>query len=210
MHYQRMPGQRPSPQGRGGVALRVQVDQQRPLTGQCQPGREINRRRCLANAPFLIRNTENPRHTSRLRGIPLPAQYARQPRHGMATEPAPRPRKSGTPRRHPEHPCLKLRGGILISRGRFEECHFEFHVKRKTSLVQLFHVKRAGRASIPACATGFHVKRRSAIRRVVPVCVTPASLAIVNRGWRIEPRASLAAALAPQDTLPVGRVTRED
>jgi hypothetical protein len=59
---ERMPGRRQLSDGRRGVALRIEIDEQRPRTGGCRACRKIHSSRRLAYATFLIRYTENATH----------------------------------------------------------------------------------------------------------------------------------------------------
>jgi hypothetical protein len=47
-------------EGRRGVALRVQVDDQHPLPELREPGRDVHRRGGLADATLLVRDHEDP------------------------------------------------------------------------------------------------------------------------------------------------------
>jgi hypothetical protein len=48
--------------GGAGVALRVDIDEQRPALGRGERGGEVHRRRGLADAALLVRDGEDPGH----------------------------------------------------------------------------------------------------------------------------------------------------
>ena len=56
-------------QGRGGIALRIQINHEDVLSGQSQGGGNIDRCRCLPHAAFLIRHGQDPGHEGLLVGV---------------------------------------------------------------------------------------------------------------------------------------------
>jgi hypothetical protein len=57
-----MAGRRLMAQTRGGVALRIEIDQERAFAGLGQSDRQVDGRGGLADSAFLIRHTQNAAH----------------------------------------------------------------------------------------------------------------------------------------------------
>ena len=55
-----MPGGGRRAKAGGGIALRIEIDHQRLVSGRGQRGGQVDRRRRLAHAPLLIRDRDDP------------------------------------------------------------------------------------------------------------------------------------------------------
>jgi len=124
---QRVPRRWLLAEARGCVALRIEVNHERPLAGRGQARRQIDRRRRFADAALLVGHAQhsdqgtpsvipNRRDDSRGRRNPKP-EFAPSPHIGLA----------------------------LHSR--------TFHVERKSGIACAFHVKRASCPGISTRAT---------------------------------------------------------